>query len=177
MAIKRDSTWISKEGSPKAGYMECSSIGSITGTLVCLPFIKSSEFTYSVATEEDTDEGNNTYTLSGKKTSKLSLTFMQRDRDTMFMGLDNQGKYFTIVKEMNQTAISGKRGYLVIPIAKQATNVSIKSPGNDAVVEWDAQAAPSQIVVNLASFAGAMSTTLTGNATIASGEYSAYIEF
>ena len=74
--------------------------------------------------------------LLGNIKADCEFTFMQNDKDTLMMPIDLEGKYYQLVKQINDTAIDSKYYFIVAPIIKFGVKVDLSSPGSDFPVPF-----------------------------------------
>lgn len=141
--LKTTAGIVTAQGSSLVMLKEVDSAGAelVDSAWFSFPIVSTSSLNNSVTEETVTGEGNETYTLDGGTTERtFELTMLQRDTAALkFVRYDAVGKYFSIVKERNRTAINGKHQYDVIGIAKISTNWSESLPSTERTVSFAIQ--------------------------------------
>ncbi len=151
--MERNISYIAKRGSGKAAVREVTSTGSTPQALQCLPLIKSSKISYEKPYEDNYDEGGNNYPILGNIKTESTLTFMQTDKSTLMMPIDLEGKYYHMVKQINDTAINSKYYFLCVPIMKFGIKVDLSSPGQEQEVPFSMYPTTALLCMDLTGFA------------------------
>jgi hypothetical protein len=115
------------------------------------PIIESSSLSNNVTEETIAGEGGETYTLDGGESERIfEGSIIQRDTAAIkFVRYDASGKYFSIVKERNRTAIDDMYQYDVIGIAKISSNWSEDLPNTSRTVTFSIQNNDSDLTVDI----------------------------
>mgnify|MGYP000139883897 CR=1 FL=1 len=149
---------LNKKGSPYAVMVECDSAGTITGSLITLPLIKESQFSFTEDEETFQDEGLTEYSVPGAQKASLSLTFMTKDPDSELFPLkDGYGKYFRVIKEDSLTPLKDSTGasyyaYKVYGICKLKSVIEDKRPSNEFKFDFQVLKNETDLTTNLSTY-------------------------
>ena len=167
----RTSAAMSKKGSERVAWKECSSAGVISGSLVCGPIVQSWELNDTTPLEATKDEAGNSYYSTGDREVTGKIVFLQRDKDTLLLGETYRDKYVTAVKEMTATALNGVYQYAVIPIMQFQPDIKIAAPAESQEVPIKVQVCSTAVAVDLTSYTGFQIALTCAAFTIPSGSY------
>jgi hypothetical protein len=133
--------------------MEHDSDYVVTGELIFLPVIETSDVANSVATLSKEDEEGATYEADGAKTITKNITIMQKDVDSVRLPRLLEGKNFVWVKEMSRTADpNGDYLYEVGVGAKLSQNYTISGKSGSTPLTFNVTKNDTAVGVDLADF-------------------------
>ena len=173
IGIKNDA--MQSKGSGYAAYAQCNSSGSATTAYAMLPRIKTSTLSDSTAQNVLEDEGGLQFSRDGARTVTWEATLMQTDADTLNIVETFRGNYYTIIKEMSNTAINAYYNYLCMPICKPVLEFAQTQPGGEFTIKFALEAVTATATISLTAAATASSAyfvkTLSGTEVVAPGKY------
>lgn len=174
MANLQNSSLVPTRGSGRWAAFEINSTGSQIAPVFSGPWASGSSIADDTPQETRDTEGSTQFTADGVRTATFSLTLMQTDPDTLSFVKDNGGKYYVICKEINETALDGKRSWFIFAKAKMPKTFNYTAPGGEIEVVFNLEnpgSSFSAINTGLFSTGVGMSQTLTGSWTPANNEY------
>lgn len=150
----RDTSAVGQDlGSSRMAIMEHTSDYTLTGDLLFLPVIETSDVVNNVATLSKEDEEGATYEADGAKTITKNVTIMQKDLDSMRLPRILEGKNYVWVKEMSRTADpNGDYLYEVGLGAKISQNYTVSGKSGSTPLTFNITKNDTAVGVDLSNF-------------------------
>lgn len=140
-------------GSSRMALIQHDTDFALSGDLIFLPVIETSNINNAVATLSREDEEGITYQADGAKTVTKTITIMQKDKDALRLPKLLEGNTYAWVKEMSRVADpNGDYTYEIGVGAKISQNYQIDGKGGSTTLTFNITPNDVDVTFPLASF-------------------------